>query len=234
MKSLIYFIICLTHVLANASECPVGKYPVSAHSRTEYYRNDGTHVNATDVNSSCREYRLQKPLIVNFSKNTPKGWPHKREKFRNWTEKEKTVVTKALNELPAILTQIGELKIYRAIKSEIPDNPSTSGLEDKIITLYDNVSKHELKRVLAHELAHIYYFSMSREEIKSYNEIAQWNENQRTGIFWTDRKSFSADDGKIGPEEDFANNLETFYFDRKTIEKDQMIFKWIKKMVGEE
>lgn len=233
---LIFFValLCIWSLRIRAAQCPSGKYPVRAHTRTDYYRHDGTYVSGTNVSESCREYRTLKPLIIKFSQNMPKGWPHKKEKFRRWTEKEKSDITKALNELPAVLTQIGELKIYRAIKSEIPDNPGTSAPEEKIITLYDSISKHELKRVLVHELAHIYYASFSKDELESYYQAAQWKFDKSENIYVTDRKSFLVADSKIGPEEDFSNNIEYFYFKKADIEKEQNIYNWIKKMVGEE
>ena len=229
-----FFMISIWSSNILAVQCPTGKYPVKAHIRTDYYRNDGTYVSGTNVSETCREYRELKLLSTKFLVNVPKGLPHKKEKFRSWTKKEKADVTKAFNELPAILTQVGELKIYRAIKSEIQDNPSTSAPEDKIITIYDNVSKHELKRVLAHELAHILYVSLSKQERESYCKAARWELDKSQNIYTTERKSFSADDGKINPEEDFANNVESFYFQRKEIEKDLDIYKWIQKIAGEE
>lgn len=214
MDKLIFSFIILYASHSVAFDCPPNKYPVKAHPRTDYYRNDGIYVSGTNVSETCREYRVLKPLITKFSVKVPKGWPHKKEKFRSWTDKEKVNVSKALNEIPAILTEIGELKIYRAIKSEIPDNPATSAPEDKIITLYDSISKHELKRVLAHELAHIYYVSLSKEERESYYKAAQWEFDKSQKIYTTVRKSFSAEDGKINPEEDFSNNIEYFYFSK--------------------
>ena len=61
-----FFVFCLFYLYRGRTCLSMSgrkKYPVSAYSRTKYYRNDGTHVNAAEVNSSCREYRPQKPLI---------------------------------------------------------------------------------------------------------------------------------------------------------------------------
>ena len=234
MKKLIFlfFVSYASHSLA--LDCPPNKYPVKAHPRTDYYRNDGTYVSGANVSESCREYRVLKPLIIKFSQNTPKGWPHKKEKFKTWNNKEKEEITKALDQLPAILTQVGELKLYRAIKSEIADNPATSAPDSNMITLYDTISKHELKRVLAHELAHIYYATMPDIERDSYHGNSQWRYDQSTKIFFTERTSFTSEDGKLNPEEDFANNLEAYYFDRKSLEKLPQIIKWIQKAVGDQ
>ncbi|MFZ4715778.1 MAG: hypothetical protein ACOYL6_18795 [Bacteriovoracaceae bacterium] len=177
-----------------ALDCPPNKYPVKAHPRTDYYRNDGTYVSGSNVSETCREFRTLKPLKVHFEEKVPKGWPHKKEKFRVWTVREKSKVSKALDQLPAMLNQTGKLEIYRAIKSEINDNPATTAPDSKIITLYDDISKHELKRVLAHELAHIYYVAMSDTEREAYYKASRWNFKRETGAFYTDRNSFTAED----------------------------------------
>jgi hypothetical protein len=235
MKVLIFiFLYLVFNTKVSALECPAGKYPVREHSRTEYYRHDGTFVSGTNINESCREYLSTKALVLNFQSNTPKRWPHKKEKFRNWTEKEKLELRKALSELPPILTQIGELKVYRALKSEINDNPATSAPDVKIITIYDEISKHELKRVLTHELAHIYYLLASKEEKLSYNSSAQWIYDYKKQVYYSLRKDFTAEDGKLNPEEDFANNIEFYFFDRKSLEKQPEVIKWIQKMVGDQ
>lgn len=140
-KYFLLSIIFFTHIVhLRTSECPAGKYPVRSHLRTDYYRHDGTYLKEASVNKNCREYRSKKNLKIKFSIGVPKDWPHKKEKFRGWSDKEKNELTKALNELPAILTQIGELKVFRAFNSEATDNPATSAPLEKIITLYDIVT----------------------------------------------------------------------------------------------
>jgi hypothetical protein len=233
MKKILFLFSILHSSLSLAIDCPPNKYPVKAHTRTDYYRNDGTYVSATNVSESCREYGSLKPLKLHFEDKMPKGWPHKNEKFKAWNNKEKSDITAALDQLPAILTQIGELKIYRAIKSEIVDNPATSAPDSKIITIYDDISKHELKRVLAHELAHIYYAFMSKDEADAYHAIAQWKYDKENAKYVNERTSFTAEDGKLSPDEDFSNNIEFYYFEKKKLEKEQDIFKWIQKMTGE-
>lgn len=216
---------------AHASVCPSGKYPVSSHFRTDYYRSDGTHISAANVDSSCREYRIQKPLIINFSKNRPADWPHKNEKFKHWTEREKAEISKILNNLPAILTQIGKLHLYRASKSESVDNPATNAPFANIITIYDSINGHNKNRVLAHELAHILYNNLSPEELNSYHSIAEWKKDR--GTFTTKRISFTQPDGIINPEEDFANNVESFIFNKTEFGESKTIPQWLKKLFGE-
>jgi hypothetical protein len=231
MRKLIFLFFISYVTQSFALDCPSNKYPVKAHPRTDYYRSDGTYVSGANVSETCREYRTLKPLKVHFEEKTPKGWPHKKEKFRAWTKKEKEDVSKALDQLPAILTQTGKLEIYRAIKSDITGNPATTAPDSKIITLYDDISKHELKRVLAHELAHIYYVSISDNERDSYHQASQWRQDENR-VFKTNRTNFTAEDGILGPEEDFANNIESYLFDNEQLKKDKAIYNWIEKKLG--
>ena len=70
--------------------------------------------------------------------------------------------------LPKILTYVGKIKILCAKKSDAEDNPATSSPEGKIIVFYDSAFKMDIKRVLAHELAHFLYNSLSDNEKKLY------------------------------------------------------------------
>lgn len=55
---------------------------------------------------------------------------------------------------------------------------------------------------------------LSDEERKSYYKAADWL-GQEPGNFQTTRKNFSETDGILGPEEDFANNVEHILIDKK-------------------
>lgn len=56
-------------------------------------------------------------------------------------------------------------------------------------------------------MAHILYAHLGREEQDDYQGVSEWREIARN-VYSTPRKQFSEQDGALGPEEDFANNIE--------------------------
>lgn len=180
---------------------------MSAYNRDSYYRTNGTFVSAAKVEAHCRKYHFSSPLELIFQDTMPDGWPNQLELFKSWTPAEKREIKKAINTLPKILRNLGEIKIYRAVKSLFPDNHASSGPDDSIIVLYDSAKKFSYRRALAHEMAHILYAHLGREEQDDYQGLSEWREIARN-VYSTPRKQFSEQDGTLGPEEDFANNIE--------------------------
>jgi len=220
--------------VAFASSCPKDMYLVREHKRQAHYRNDGTYVSGTTVSSHCRHYRSEGPLDPKFKNEMPKGWPYKKETFKQCPKKKKEKILNILNSLPNILTQIGKLTIYCPSKSETPNNPATSAPDDKIISLYDSSFEMDTKRVITHELAHILWARLSSNEKKTYYSASQWKEDPINKVYKTNRKTFSAPDGSHDPEEDFANNIE-YYLTENTKFKSNFpqINTWIKNLFGD-
>ena len=191
---------------AVAGECPAGQYFVSAFNRESYYRTDVTFVSAANVEAHCRKYHFSIPLKLIFQNAMPDGWPNQLELFKSWTPAEKNQIKKVISSLPKILRNLGEIKIYRAVKSSFPNNHASSGPDDSIIVLYDSAKKFGYRKALAHEMAHILFSKLSKEEREDYFSIGKWKLTK--GFFETSRKNFSEPDGALSPEEDFANNIE--------------------------
>jgi len=226
----IIFLVLSLLFLSNtyAQICTEGTYLVKGHSRTAYYRNDGTHVAATSVNTYCRHYRDDGPLKQQFLIKMPKGWPHQKEDFKRCSKAKQKKISKILSSIPKFLTSIGKLKIYCSKKSNVPNNPATSSPETKIIVLYDSSFKMNTRRIIIHELAHLLWTRLSAKEIKSYLNTSRWVEPIK-GFFIYNRTSFSAPDGKQNPEEDFANNIEYYFSEPKKFKsRFPKISLWIK------
>ncbi|MBP9680122.1 MAG: hypothetical protein KBD76_01855 [Bacteriovorax sp.] len=207
MKLIIFLSTVVLFGKAVAGECPTGQYFVSAYDRDSYYRTDGTFVSSTKVEAHCRKYHFSSPLKLTFQNTMPDSWPNQLELFKSWTPAEKREINKAINSLPKILRNLGEIKIYRAVKSSFPDNHASSGPDDSIIVLYDGAKKFGYRKALAHEMAHILYSRLDREGQGDYQGASEWREIARD-VYNTPRKEFSEQDGALGPEEDFANNIE--------------------------
>ncbi|MBY0412836.1 MAG: hypothetical protein K2Q18_01660 [Bdellovibrionales bacterium] len=204
---LLLLITILNPINVYGDECPEGTYSVISHYRTDYTRKDGVYVRAADVKQSCREYTFFKPLKLIFRNTPPKIWPNKKEKFGKWSAKEKMEIDRILKSLPKALISVGELNLYRARKSISELNPATSAAKENIITIYDNANQYGLKKVLVHELAHLIWFNLDRDNREKYFVASEWFLDAR-GNITNLRAVVSEEDGRLSPEEDFVNNIE--------------------------
>ncbi len=162
----------------------------------------------------------------------PNLWPNTTEKSKQWSEKEKELVTKALSKMPKVL-KFELVELYRMDKSKDFPNPSSHG--SHYITLYDSAfdSGNDLLRILFHELAHELYGTFSQEDIKSYYISAMWSQERKEREPSTMRSdsTFVRSDGRTSPEEDFANNMEFYLFNPVQLKKHwSPVFEWIKKV----
>ncbi len=235
IKFIFLFFLLAMPLIALAIVCPPGTYLVSGHQRSEYFRNDGTHVDAATVSSYCKNYRTDGPFKTVFADKMPKGWPHKKEEFRGCTAKEKNNITEILKSIPVVLTQVGEVTILCAKKSQYKNNPATSAPSNKIIVLYNSAMGQNLKRILIHELAHIIYANLSTKERDSYWQSSGWNTQNPSKEPTISRKLFSAPDEAFSPEEDFANNVEYSLIEPTSFKKQfGDIDAWITNFLGDQ
>jgi len=230
---LIYFLLSiLLTVFASAQAaivCPDGQFPVKAHPRNAYSKQDGTQVRATNVKEQCRPYRKFKTPVPKFLSNKPANWPIPNEKFKAWTNEEEAEIRQILGKLPKALTHVGEIKIHRS--GEKLPNPALSNSENKIITIYDSISNHDKSRVIAHELAHFYWDSMNDLEKEKYHEAAQWIKSKDSKYISLTRKEVPIQDSFLGPDEDFSNNVELFLFQKESLSKNPGLIKLLENLI---
>jgi len=223
MKFICLFFILFSQIsYAETTKCSSGQYFVNTFKRSAYYRTDGTFVKEATVSAHCRTNHFFNPFKLVFKDKMPEGWPFQLEIFKTPSKSEKKEIESAIRSLPKALKNLGELRIFRAVKSAFPDNHSSSGPDESIIVLYDSVFKFGLKRALAHEMAHVLYSHLDVNEKEEYRAISKWNEIKKD-VFNTPRTQFSEPDGKLNPEEDFANNVEHLIINKnssKVIDKE--------------
>lgn len=162
----------------------------------------------------------------------PAGWSNK-EKNSSWRGSEKVRVAEALSRIPDVLLNADAFNIYRGIRSVDFPNPATNGsTSPRSVVLYDSLfesgRKYDLTRVIVHELAHIYYSKLSDDRAFGYRVKLNWFKYPKREK-WSSRKDgFVEEDGRDSPEEDFANNVEYFLFDLKTLKiKTPHAVEWI-------
>ncbi len=67
-------------------------------------------------------------------------------------------------------------------------------------------------------MAHLLWSRLSDKEKFSHQNAGHWSLVQ--GIYIYNRTTFSEPDGKNGPEEDFANNIEHYFSNPKKFKKN--------------
>lgn len=146
-------------------------------------------------------------------------------------------VLDSLDSLPALLIEQQITGVHRMDKSKEPGNPSTSNYGD--IVLYDNAFGQDrvLARILSHELAHRVFSALTKADQRSYYSAAGWRQVGKGAMAQLrpgrPSKSFVTEDGMKSPEEDFANNIETFIFDPVWLEsKTPNVYSWIQQNYG--
>jgi hypothetical protein len=119
---------------------------------------------------NCEE--LKTKLKKTLKDGRPSVWGRAIEKAKNWSGSERDRVTEALLKLPSRLLKFENMAIYRMAKSADKGNPASN--LDLSIALYDESfnGNPPLDRVLAHELAHLYYRAMSGDDKEAYRVAA--------------------------------------------------------------
>ncbi|OFZ82172.1 MAG: hypothetical protein A2583_07635 [Bdellovibrionales bacterium RIFOXYD1_FULL_53_11] len=103
------------------------------------------------------------------------------------------------------------------------DFPNPASTTPGTIVLYDDAfsDKRNLARVLAHELLHEYFRGMTKNDAESYRMTTNWyrfgDADGKVRWITRGRDSFVENDGMTSPDEDFANNVEYFLFERNKL-----------------
>lgn len=213
-----------------AQTCGQNQYVVKAHFRKAYTRTDGTSVRATNVKDHCRDKSIGFLFAENKFKNSlPEYWPHKQEKGKSWSIEERERLVEALDDIPNVLFSKQLVGFYRAERSKDFPNQATHGIGDDskvYIVLYDNAfsfkEKGALARILVHELAHQAYEELKESEQDDYRFVTNWlnvSKKSKKKRFLSREDGYVRDDGRVSPEEDFANNLEFFLFEPETLKR---------------
>lgn len=243
---LFVFLAFTNQVLAKPSELCLNwfrKSKVSATQKDCYIECSaiGTGMDTMSCNEECEELcqnhcaKIDSNWRTKLSDKGPKNWPIKSEKFKPISLSDRKKILKALSKLPDSISDISIKGISRADRSVDFPNPASHG--DESIVLYDTaINSNNLDRILAHELAHELYDDLSKEEKDSYKVAVNWIEVNIKGKEMTvDRGSgFVKEDGKLGPEEDFANNVEFYLYEKSRLKAVTLnAHNWLKEKYGD-
>ncbi len=233
----VFLFLQLIPISAASAECPSGQHWVNAYNRKSYFRADGTSVKATSVSAHCRKSRESDVYWKNnFENDRPADWPHRTEKSKQWSAEEIERVLEAICELPEEVWKKSQYRMHRMEKSKDGNNPATSA--NDILVIYNSAfdQKNVLSRVLAHEFAHEIYGNLKVSDARDYRLTTNWFELNKNGkrLLISRKEGFVTDDGRVSPEEDFANNMEFFLFEpKKLISETPHAYRWITVAFGD-
>lgn len=229
LKYLILFLFLQTPCITFAVECPEGHYPARSHVRNAYVKADGTEVSLAHVKESCRPYRKSQSPIPVFTATAPKQWPNPNDRFRSWTKAEKANILSLLRKLPSSLTHIGEIRFLRSVGPSA--SPAYSNSFNQVIVITDEIKSHDLKRVLAHELAHFYWDSLESKHREEYYVAAEWKKSADGLTASLARRDIQIPDSYIGPHEDFTNSVELLVHDKSLLKTSPVLLQCLENFI---
>lgn len=174
-----------------------------------YSRQDGTHVSEHIRSEHCREIDGDN-YFQNINKKEIKGL---KTKFKAWTETEKTIVDKELNNLPVWLKKYKLADIFRASLQEgNPLNPAMTIPATKTLIFFDKFFTATKKReIIIHELSHIAVWDIDPIRLQDFFVSRGWEYEK--GKPPKPPREVILPDSKESASEDFANSVELYYSD---------------------
>jgi hypothetical protein len=129
--------------------------------------------------------------------------------------------------------------LYRMGRSVSFPN-AASGNKFGDIVLYDNAfeGSKNLARIVAHEIAHRMFDSLSDEDKDGYRIYAEWLDVNTTlskgPKYFLTRQKTAEPDSSNSDDEDFSNNIEHFLFNpKKLFETSPKVYEWIARRFGD-
>jgi hypothetical protein len=101
--------------------------------------------------------------------------PNKQESFKSWSQLEKEVVLKFLNEQPKVFRDFNGITFLRGIKSISKGNPASSVKKLNAIALFDDFfNSKEKSQILSHEFSHLYMVELNEEKVTELTYEMGW------------------------------------------------------------
>lgn len=205
MLLILFFLIFNNFDYADACE------PNEIHIREQwidsYVKEDGTQVSGHVRSEHCRELSGYN-YFQNSTKNEFRGL---KTKFKKWTESEKFLLEKEIENLPTWLKKYRPSEVLRATQQNgNPNNPAMTIPATKTFIFFDKFFAIPNKReVIIHEMAHIAAWDINSYELQEFFESRGWK-YEKGKLPMPPEKVILPDSGD-SPSEDFANSVELYY-----------------------
>jgi len=149
------------------------------------------------------------------------------EPFSHLASEDLRIVKEALSRMPKAFRSAKLKAIVKASgEGGIVTGYSPAVSSDEYLILFPSafVKPGETPRILAHEIVHFLIENEWAHRFKEYKRVTGW------GIGSVRKGGFVESDGKSSAEEDFANNVEFYLFERSTLKtQSPEIFGWLEK-----
>ncbi len=226
---LLFATVAFSRVVPSPSDCTSSEHWVAPHTKQ---RKAGPVFYSGHCAQNPSGYSFWRPMLRDVR---PKGWPHAKEKTKLWKTGEIEDVVDALALLPDELKLKHVKGICRMDRSVFDGNAGSFG--DGYIILYESAFSdgdiRRLSRLLAHELAHEYFQNLPdsvRQEYEAATKWVRYKDHGKVRYIFSRTCCYVDQDGKISPDEDFANNIEYFLFDNSTLKEfTETAHTWIRK-----
>lgn len=233
---MLQLIFLLYSSLVSASELPCSEFEtyVKSSNVQAYTKKDGTQVSEAFRKEHCKDvYPGTKAWLESFKDIPLQNWPYK-ETFKPWTKKEKEVILKLISQWPDKFQSWPGTTLYRAEKSQFPNNPGASLPIANAIIIYDNFFKFSKPHaILSHELAHVYILSAPTEQLKQILSATGWEWDTLKRPKWSSENKPLKQDSVDSPSEDLANHIEDFLHSREELKKNRPeAFKLLEDFLG--
>ncbi len=149
------------------------------------------------------------------------------EPFSHLASEDRRIVARALSRMPKAFRPAKMKAIVKASgEGGIITGYSPAVSSDEYLILFPSAfgKPGEIPRILAHELSHFLIENEWAHQFKEYKQANGWGTRTRR------KGGFVESDGKSSAEEDFANNIEFYLFERSTLRtQSPEILGWIEK-----
>ena len=220
---------------ASPPPCTIWQVKVSTHPVNKYKREDGTKYSKTTREEHCRD---RFPTVIQwqdrFLNIMPSGWPHSKEKFREWSQPDKETVLRALSNQPRVLKELSA-KLVRGVISSTTKNPGTTVKKLDTIALYDEFFlSRDQSRILSHELSHLYIHDLEKAKLDPLVYELGWRENTKTNLILRIKDIPALKSDSIeSVTEDVTNHLEDYLHSPEELKKRfPQRYKLIEELVG--
>ncbi len=232
----LFFLLLFINSNVFASELPCSEFEVYVKSSDvqAHVKKDGTLVAGAFRKEHCREiYPGINNWIESFQETPLENWIYK-DNFIKWSKKEKEIILKMISLWPDEFKDWKNPKLYRAKKSQFPNNPGASFPGANAIIIYDDFFKLKNPHiVLSHELGHLYIFSSSPEKLRKILMATGWEWDLSKRPRWTSKNKPLKADSVDSPSEDLANHIEDFLHEREKLKKSRPeVFKLLEDLLG--
>ena len=197
--------------------CLESEVYVSSHKVKGYQTSNGKKVRGYYRNEYCRKSAF-KYNKFQFKDNFL-GLELGSEIYKVWSDREINFFLDLGEKLPELLKSIEFEIVLHSTTSKVPNNPAASIPDKKTLILYDLFFKRkDAQKVLGHELAHFLYWQLNDEQKIEFATRSGWK--FQSGRITSKPNKPIYNDSLASPSEDFANNVEAYYFDIDNLKKN--------------